>query len=277
VGAGLPIIGTLNDLMKSGDTIHSIHAVLSGTLNYVFNHSDGKDPFAAIVKRAQNEGYTEPDPRLDLGGTDVMRKILILAREAGTTMEIEEVENHSFLPATCMEGTVEDFYNELAANELHFKALYENAQKNNCKLKFVAEFKNGKAEVGLRAIPSNSDFYHFIATGSINILKHFVEGVHHGITVTCPGSYGPQGRVLRLGLANPGLVDKFSSFSSGEHRISNFEMETSAIYALGKLLGYQCLSVYVIVANRIRKEFSKDGALAVENLIKKALTIISTL
>lgn len=117
----------------------------------------------------------------------------------------------------------------------------------------------------------------YIATGSISILKHFVEGFHHGITVTCPGFYGPQGRVLRLGLANPGLVDNFSSFSSGEHRISNFEMETSAIYGLGKLLGHQCLSVNVIVANRIRKEFSKDGALAVENLIKKALSIISTL
>ena len=116
----------------------------------------------------------------------------------------------------------------------------------------------------------------YIATGSISILKHFVEGFHHGITVTCPGFYGPQGRVLRLGLANPGLVDNFSSFSSGEHRISNFEMETSAIYGLGKLLGHQCLSVNVIVANRIRKEFSKDGALAVENLIKKALSIIST-
>jgi uridine phosphorylase len=117
----------------------------------------------------------------------------------------------------------------------------------------------------------------YIATGSISILKHFVEGFYHGITVTCPGFYGPQGRVLRLGLANPGLVDNFSSFSSGEHRITNFEMETSAIYGLGKLLGHQCLSVNVIVANRIRKEFSKDGALAVENLIKKALSIISTL
>ena len=117
----------------------------------------------------------------------------------------------------------------------------------------------------------------YLATGSISIMKHFVEGFHHGITVTCPGFYGPQGRVLRLGLANPGLVDNFSSFSSGRHRISNFEMETSAIYGLGKLLGHHCLSVNVIVANRIRKEFSKDGAIAVENLIKKALSIISTI
>ena len=117
----------------------------------------------------------------------------------------------------------------------------------------------------------------YLATGSISIMKHFVKGFHHGITVTCPGFYGPQGRVLRLGLSNPGLVDNFSSFSYGQHRISNFEMETSAIYGLGKLLGHHCLSVNVIVANRIRKEFSKDSAMAVENLIKKALAIISTL
>lgn len=117
----------------------------------------------------------------------------------------------------------------------------------------------------------------YLATGSISIMKYFVEGFHHGITVTCPGFYGPQGRVLRLGLSNPGLVDNFSSFSCGQHRISNFEMETSAIYGLGKLLGHHCLSVNVIVANRIRKEFSKDSAMAVENLIKKALAIISTL
>ncbi|WP_288071796.1 nucleoside phosphorylase [Hydrotalea sp.] len=117
----------------------------------------------------------------------------------------------------------------------------------------------------------------YLATGSISIMKHFVKGFHHGITVTCPGFYGPQGRVLRLGLSDPGLVDNFSSFSYGQHRISNFEMETSAIYGLGKLLGHHCLSVNVIVANRIRKEFSKDSAMAVENLIKKALAIISTL
>ncbi|MGC8749346.1 bifunctional aspartate kinase/homoserine dehydrogenase I [Hydrotalea sp.] len=205
VGAGLPIIGTLNDLMKSGDSIHSIQAVLSGTLNYVFNHYDGKEPFAAIVKRAQDEGYTEPDPRLDLGGTDVMRKILILARESGTTMEIEEVENHSFLPASCMEGTVEDFYNELAAHELHFKTLYENAQKNNCKLKFVAEFKNGKAEVGLRAIPSNSDFYHLYGKDNIVLFytKRYLEqplvvkGAGAGADVTASGVFADIIRVAQ--------------------------------------------------------------------------------
>lgn len=115
----------------------------------------------------------------------------------------------------------------------------------------------------------------YISTAAASVLKHFVEGYHHGITVTCPGFYGPQGRVLRLGLTNPDLIDRLTEFTFGQHRITNFEMETSAIYGLGKLLGHNCLSLNAIVANRIKKEFSKDGALAVENLIKKTLAIIS--
>jgi len=117
----------------------------------------------------------------------------------------------------------------------------------------------------------------YINTAGSSLLKHFVEGFHHGITVTCPGFYGPQGRVLRLGLANPSLIDRLTQFSYGHHRIVNFEMETSAIYGLGKLLGHQCLSLNVIVANRIVKEFSKDGAKAVDALIKKGLALIEQL
>ncbi len=117
----------------------------------------------------------------------------------------------------------------------------------------------------------------YIASCSANVIKHFVDGFHRGITVTCPGFYGPQGRILRLGISNPTLVDNLTSFSFGNHRISNFEMETSAIYGLGKLLGHQCLSINVIVANRVRKEFSKDGAAAVEKLIKTCLAIIENI
>lgn len=114
----------------------------------------------------------------------------------------------------------------------------------------------------------------YIAGCGSQLLKHFVEGYHHGITVTCPGFYGPQGRVLRLGLMHPGFVDRLTTFAFGNHRITNFEMETSAIYGLGKLLGHQCLSMNVIVANRVKKEFSKDGNAAVEALIQKSLSII---
>jgi uridine phosphorylase len=117
----------------------------------------------------------------------------------------------------------------------------------------------------------------YIATAGSSVLKNFVDGFHHGITVTCPGFYGPQGRVLRLGLTNPDLVDRLTNFSFGQHRITNFEMETSAIYGLGKLLNHQCLSLSAIVANRVEKQFTKDGNAVVENLIQKTLGIIENM
>ncbi len=115
----------------------------------------------------------------------------------------------------------------------------------------------------------------YIFGASPALLKEFVQDFHHGITATCPGFYGPQGRVLRLGLSQPNLIDSLTSFTFGNHRITNFEMETAAIYGLGKLLGHHCLSLSAIVANRISKEFSKDGNAAVENLIKKTLEVVS--
>ena len=116
----------------------------------------------------------------------------------------------------------------------------------------------------------------YITGASMNLLKEFVSGFHSGITVTCPGFYGPQGRVLRMGLTQPQLIDRLTSFAFGQHRISNFEMETSAIYGMGKILGHHCLSLSAIVANRISREFSKDGNAAVEKLIKQTLSIISS-
>ena len=116
----------------------------------------------------------------------------------------------------------------------------------------------------------------YIFGASPALLKEFVKDFHHGITVTCPGFYGPQGRVLRLGLAQPNLIDNLTSFAFGSHRISNFEMETSAIYGLGKVLGHHCLSLSAIVANRINKEFSKDGNAAVERLIVKTLDVVAS-
>jgi uridine phosphorylase len=117
----------------------------------------------------------------------------------------------------------------------------------------------------------------YIASAGTSVLKHFVDGFHQGITVTAPGFYGPQGRVLRLGLSNPDLVDQFTGFRYGNHRITNFEMETSAIYGLGRLLGHHCLSLNAIVANRVVKEFSKDGAAAVEKLIVKTLETLTSI
>lgn len=116
----------------------------------------------------------------------------------------------------------------------------------------------------------------YVSSASASLLKHFVSGFHGGITVTCPGFYGPQGRILRLGIKNPELINNLTRFTFGQHRITNFEMETSAIYGMGKLLGHHCLSLNAIVANRIVKEFSKDSYKLVDELIKKTLDIVST-
>lgn len=115
----------------------------------------------------------------------------------------------------------------------------------------------------------------YISSGAASLLKHFVEGFHHGITVTCPGFYGPQGRILRLGIRNPEFVNRLTDFRFGRHRITNFEMETSAIYGLGKLLGHNCLALNAIVANRVAKQFSKDGLAAVEKLIQNFVRIFT--
>ncbi len=114
----------------------------------------------------------------------------------------------------------------------------------------------------------------YVFEGGPSLINKFNDGFHKGITVTCPGFYGPQGRVLRLGLNSPGLINKLTDFKFNTHRITNFEMETSAIYGLGKLLGHECLSVNAIVANRVVQQFSKDSNAAVENLIKKALEVL---
>ncbi len=123
---------------------------------------------------------------------------------------------------------------------------------------------------------TNASSQPYIASARASLLKHFTQQYHQGITVTCPGFYGPQGRVLRLGLNHPDFVNQLTSFRFGNHFISNFEMETSAIYGLGKLLGHQCLSINVIVANRVSKQFTKDGIATVENLIKNTLEIIAS-
>ncbi len=158
VGAGLPVINTLNDLLRSGDKVNRIEAVLSGTLNFVFNNYDGTRKFAEVVRQAQEEGYTEPDPRLDLNGTDVARKILILAREAGNRIEMEDIENIGFLPKSCLAGKVEDFYAEMEKHEDHFRRLLDDAVSKGLKLKYIASFNNGKASVGLQSIGPDHNF-----------------------------------------------------------------------------------------------------------------------
>lgn len=197
VGAGLPVIATLKDLIRSGDRVHRMQAVLSGTLNFVFNNYDGTRKFADVVKQAQDEGYTEPDPRLDLSGTDVMRKILILAREAGASLEMESVACTPFLPESCFKGSVDDFYKEMDRQEDHFRKLYQEATAAGCKLKFVASYDNGKASVGLQHIDPGHDLYNLF--GKDNVVLFYtdrykdqplvVKGAGAGAEVTAAGVF----------------------------------------------------------------------------------------
>lgn len=197
VGAGLPVIGTLNDLVKSGDRISKIEAVLSGTLNFVFNNYDGSVPFAQVVRQAQEEGYTEPDPRLDLAGTDVMRKIMILARESGVPIEMNEIENEKFMPPACMEGSIEHFYRCMEEHEAHFKKILDEAQTAGAKLKFVARFEDGRASVGLQHIHPEHDFYHLYGKDNVvafytdryNELPLVIKGAGAGAEVTASGVF----------------------------------------------------------------------------------------
>ena len=154
--------------------MHTIQAILSGSLNYVFNEFNDKTTFREVVKQAMDAGFTEPDPKIDLSGVDVARKILILARESGLKMELSEIENESFLPQECLDTKDnESFLSSLDYHNDHFKSLFNTAASKNCRLKYVAELVDGKAKVGLKEIPNGHDFYNL--SGSDNIVLFYTE------------------------------------------------------------------------------------------------------
>jgi bifunctional aspartokinase / homoserine dehydrogenase 1 len=206
VGAGLPVIKTLEDLIRSGDKVNRIEAVLSGTLNFVFNNYDGTRNFSDVVRQAQEEGYTEPDPRLDLSGTDVARKILILAREAGFAMEMADISNVAFLPESCLAGTVEDFYAEMTQREAHFRKLLDDATAQGLKLKYIASLEGGKkASVGLQSIGPDHNFANL--SGKDNAVLFYtnryadqplvIKGAGAGADVTAAGVFADIIRAAR--------------------------------------------------------------------------------
>ena len=198
VGAGLPIIRTLKDLMMSGDKIDCIEAILSGTISYIFNHFKGDAAFHHIVKEAQNKGYTEPDPRDDLNGKDFMRKMLILARDAGYPFEEQDITIENILPEACLQAaTVSDFYQQLELNSSYFNQLKEQAAASKKVLRYIGKLEQGKASISLQMVDENHPFY--TLSGSDNIISFttdrykdrplVVKGPGAGAEVTAAGVF----------------------------------------------------------------------------------------
>jgi aspartokinase/homoserine dehydrogenase 1 len=211
VGAGLPVIGTLEDLITSGDRIIKIEGVLSGTMSFIFNHfRAGGEPFSAIVREAKRRGYTEPDPRDDLGGTDVRRKLLILAREIGLPLEAADVQIENILPKAAQDAPgVEAFFTELEKSDGHFEKLVADAAKEGKALRMIASLENGtegtsQARIGLRAVDASHPF--FALSGSDNMIVFTTErykerplvvrGPGAGAEVTAAGVFA---EVVRIG------------------------------------------------------------------------------
>jgi aspartokinase/homoserine dehydrogenase 1 len=198
VGAGLPIVRTLRDLMVSGDRILSIEAILSGTISYIFNNYKGDVTFHDIVKQAQEKGYTEPDPRDDLKGTDFMRKMLILARDAGYPLEAEDVHIESMLPQSCIDAqSVDEFYAELKKEGAFFENLKKQAAEGRKVLRYIAKLEDGKATINLQMVDDTHPFY--ALSGSDNIISFItdrykerpmvVKGPGAGAEVTAAGVF----------------------------------------------------------------------------------------
>ncbi|WP_185862252.1 bifunctional aspartate kinase/homoserine dehydrogenase I [Blattabacterium cuenoti] len=198
VGASLPVISTLNDLINSGDKINKIEAVLSGSLNFIFNHFIGEKSFLEVVKEAQLKGYTEPDPRIDLSGLDVMRKILILARECGYALELSDIHQKSFLPETCLNSTsIDNFYQELHKYRDYFFNIRNKAEKDKKRLRFIARYENGFPSVGLESVKQSHPFFQLEGKDNMVLYNTYryaeqpliIKGAGAGAEVTASGVF----------------------------------------------------------------------------------------
>jgi aspartokinase/homoserine dehydrogenase 1 len=206
VGAGLPIIKTISDLVLSGDKIIKIEAVLSGTLNFIFNEISNEMPLSKAIRRAREKGYSEPDPRIDLSGTDVVRKILILAREAGYNIEQEDVEVVKFLPDECFEGDINDFYNKVERYDSLFEKQRMDLVRQNKKWRFFATLDQGKARVELVSVDSQHPSFNLEGSNNIVLLTTeryrelpmVIKGYGAGADVTAAGIFADLMRVVNV-------------------------------------------------------------------------------
>lgn len=197
VGAGLPIIGTINDLLNSGDKILKIEAVLSGTLNFIFNELSESVPFSEAVRRAKEQGYSEPDPRIDLSGIDVIRKLIILTREAGYKAEQENVEKQLFIPESFFKGSLEDFWNNLPKLDAEFEEKRKQLEAENKRWRFVAKMEMGHTNVALTTVEKGHPFYNLEGSNNIVMLtteryKEYpmlIQGYGAGASVTAAGVF----------------------------------------------------------------------------------------
>ena len=197
VGAGLPIIKTINDLIASGDKILKIEAVVSGTLNFIFNKISADVPFSETIRMAKEQGYSEPDPRIDLSGKDVIRKLVILAREAGYKLEQDDVEKHLFVPDEYFEGSLEDFWKNVPSLDADFEARRQKLEAENKHWKFVAKLEDGKGTVSLQEVSRNHPFYGLEGSNNIVLLTTeryneypmMIQGYGAGASVTAAGVF----------------------------------------------------------------------------------------
>ncbi len=197
VGAGLPVINTIGDLINSGDKILKIEAVVSGTLNYLFNEMNENVPMSRAIRMAMEAGYAEPDPRIDLSGTDVIRKLVILTREAGYRLDQSDVVKNLFLPESFFQGSLEEFWHNISGVDREFERQRKRLAEKNRKWRFLARYENGRAEVGLVEVEQDSPFYHLEGSNNVILLTTEryneyplqIKGYGAGASVTAAGVF----------------------------------------------------------------------------------------
>lgn len=281
VGAGLPIISTLHDLLLSGDQILKIEAVLSGTLSYIFNSFNSTKSFSNIVKEAQEKGYTEPDPRDDLNGVDVGRKILILARECGKLLDLSEVEIESLIPENCEKAkSVEEFFKQLKISDADFKKKILAAEKKGNRLRYIASFENSKAKVSLQEVDSSHPFYGL--SGSDNMISFttkryydrplVIRGPGAGAEVTAAGVFAD---IIKI--ASVSFNKQLNKYSFAEKLKANkLNLSLIGMSNIGKTswskkladLNFQTINCDDLIENKLKKQLERAGLKSLTGVAK---------